>query len=98
MSVKHNTASVGNVATSLTAFATDNSRGDADGETTSRVVITNESATDPIYLGGPGVTAGDYGKKLAGGASITLDLMISDEVFAIGPATPVTVRVMLLGV
>lgn len=56
------------------------------------ILISNLDATNPVYLGGSGVTA-NTGAKLAAGASITRNVVGNDSEYAIATGGTVLVAV-----
>ena len=57
------------------------------------IIITNEDATNPVYLGGSGVTGPTNGTKLAAGASITRNVVGNDSEYVAGDGNAVNVSV-----
>lgn len=57
------------------------------------IVITNTDATNPVFLGGSGVTGATNGTKLAAGASLTRNVVGNDSEFVAGAGHAVNVSV-----
>jgi hypothetical protein len=85
--VKTVTPSVGTAPTSLTAGIRPASRPNYR-----HVVISNPGNTS-AYIGGPDVSASDYGYELQPGRKIPLPLSHDDEVFAVVAAGSLTLDV-----
>lgn len=97
MAVKHKAVLVGNTATSLTAGTIDTDTAYEQSANIARSILVQNSSGATVYLGGPGVTAGDYGYALAAGGEIAIDLTPGDELFAVA-AAPQTIYTLHLGV
>lgn len=100
MAIEHASpeVTVGTTATSLTGGVTDAGgvTGHRAQEVGRTILLSENSGT--IYLGGPDVTTTAYGYKLEAGAPpFSMDLVGSDELYAVA-AAPVTVRVLHAGV
>lgn len=61
------------------------------------VLVQNDSGVD-VFIGGPGVTATDYGYKLIAGAEATFDLTLGDVLYACIASGAANVHVLHLGV
>lgn len=57
------------------------------------IILTNEDATNPAYLGGSGVTGPTNGTPLAAGASITRNVIGNDSEYVAGDGNTVDVSV-----
>lgn len=55
------------------------------------IIITNQDATNPCYLGGSGVTGPTNGTPLAAGASITRNVVGNDSEYVAGDGNAVDV-------
>ncbi len=60
------------------------------------LLIQNIDAANPVFLGGPeGLTASN-GFRLASGESISFELQLYEQIFAIVPVTDVEIRYWIL--
>lgn len=57
------------------------------------ILIKNEDATNPVYLGGSGVTGATNGTALPAGASITRNIVGNDSEYVAGAGNAVNVSV-----
>lgn len=92
MAVVGAVVAVGTTATLLSAADTDNIAGQC-------IYVTNASATNPIFLGGSGVTTGT-GYSLAPGASLPwrVDLSVGEALYGIVAAATENAKVLRTGV
>ena len=97
MVVRHELVATGTTATNLLgSYPVDTS---VDGNLyTRKVTLTNLDATNPVFIGGPGVTTASYGYKLAAGASKDLDLFRGDVPYGVVAAGSINVAVLHLGI
>jgi hypothetical protein len=58
------------------------------------ILVVNTDSTNPVYLGGSGVTS-STGTKLAGGLSITRSVVGNDSQYAISTGGTVVVAVLV---
>lgn len=79
MAVKHQTITVTDVATDLTVEADTGHYAN----NTRHIRVQNTSGTAVVYIGGPGVTATNYGLSLAAGAATSFDLVADEKLYAI---------------
>jgi hypothetical protein len=94
MAVQHRTVTVGTTATDLTSEVRD-ALGYED--VARSMSIQNESGVT-VYIGGPGVTATDYGYALPASSEVAFDLRRSDVLFAAVAAGTAPIRVLHTGV
>lgn len=57
------------------------------------IIIRNEDSTNPVYLGGKGVTGPTNGTELIAGASITRNVVGNDSEYVAGDGNAVNVSV-----
>lgn len=92
MTVQHASLSVGTTALSVRSTIADKS-GVGNDSVAFTVTLTNEGS-NPVYIGGTGVTTAAYGYKLAASGEKTLDLGESDDPYVIAGTGTNTVRVL----
>lgn len=91
MATQHQRVTVGTSATQLHASSSQQDVA-SPGQ---RISVRNPTgATQAVFIGGPGVTTSSYGRQLAAGESIDVQLDVDGELWAIVAATTQIVDVL----
>jgi hypothetical protein len=88
MAISHERVTIGNTATQVSS-----NFGGKDGQT---VAVQNPSGGSTVYLGGVGVTTGEYGFELLADTTFTIEMQDGEKLFGV-TTTNQTVNVIRQG-
>lgn len=100
MAIKHDGLSVTTVAVSLTKRVADSGQPNVSsiGNIPTRSIMITNEGTASVFLGGVGLTATSYGVQLGSGERISLDLLPSEDLWAVAQSGSQQLRILHTGV